>query len=164
MKAVEKRMDNVFRSIHYTKKRQLSILLDELKTAREALREWDKETTIATEIKRTTLKSYCRHGDKNHLSPAVILHYIRKRGIPLDVQAMDLTEQYGVPFTEQDFIDFMFEHPNGPSNFYKFQELKTVQEAIKEITGFNASIKFIQYLKRKLNSVPSNKSKIKTPF
>lgn len=160
-KAVNKRMDNVFKRIHYTKRRELASLLYQLQAARLAIREFDKQTILATEIRRTTLESYLRNGDKNYLSCYIILHYIRKEGTPLDVQAMDLTEQYGIEYTPQDLIDFIHEYPCGSSTYPKLQEIRTIRESIKSITGFRATKQFIQYLNSKLKV---NNNTIKTPF
>lgn len=149
-RAVQKRKDNIFKGLHYRHRRKLIDLLNDYQAAKQSLNEFDKDTIIAQELKRTTMQSFCSNGDRNCLTPSIILHYIRKTGRPLDTQAMDLTEQYGVPFTEQDFISFMISHETGIGSFHKFQEIATVKDCIKNIAKFNATPDFIKYLKLKL--------------
>lgn len=157
LKAVKTRKDNILRGLHYKRRRRLVALLDELKQATRALNEVDKETILAQEIRRTTMKSFCRHGDRNCLTPAIILHYIRKDGIPLDSQAMDLTEQYGIEITEQDFYEFILAHECGRTTFYKYQEIATIKGAIKDLTLFNPTPKFIKYLQSHLMNQATQK-------
>lgn len=164
-KAVKKRMENRLKRLHFRKREKLKELLIDYSVALKSLNDYDRDTIIAQEIRRTTLKSYCLHGDRNWLSPTVILHYIRKDGVPLDVQAQTITEQYGIPVTEQDLIDFINSHQSGTGSFYKFQEVETIKEEIKSITGFNSTPDFIKYLKVNLLQKPIFKSlKSKTPF
>lgn len=146
-KAVNKRIENRLKRLRSAKREKLKALLIEYSVALKSLNDYDRDTIIAQEIKRTTLKSYCLHGDRNWLSPTVILHYIRTNGVPLDVQAESITEQYGIPITEQDLIDFINSHQSGTGSFYKFQEVESIKGEIKAITGFNATPEFIKYLK-----------------
>ncbi len=125
-------------------------LIDQFYQAKSDLNEYDKDTIIASEIAHTTMKSFCYHGDRNQLSQGMILHYIRKNGTPLDVQAKDISEQYGVEITEEDLIDFILIHPHGRGNFYKFQEMQTIKEAIKKITTFNTTIELVKKIKVQL--------------
>lgn len=144
------RKHNVFDSLHYKRKRKLYSLLIDYKAAIDSLNEFDLDTILANEILPTTIKSFCRHGDINNLSRSILLQYIRNRGTPLDVQAMDLTEQFGIQISEEDIYQFMIAHPRGRKTFYKFQELETVKQLIKDLMKFNATPDLISFLKNKI--------------
>lgn len=150
-KAVAKRIDNRLKRIRKPGQGKLKSLLQDYHKAIQAINDFDLQTIIAQEIKHTTLKSYCLHGDKNFLSPTVILHYIRKLGKPLDVQADDLTAQYGILITTENLIDFINAHQTGRGGFFKFQELETVKHCIKKITGFNPTTDFVKVLNKRYN-------------
>ena len=149
-KAVLKRKDNRLKRIHHKTKGKLIRLLNDYRAAKQSLNDYDRETILCQEIMVTTTDSFVRHGDKNCLTPSITRYYISKHGAPLDVQAMDLTEQYGIEFTEEDFFQFMISYPGGRKSHPKYQELETVKDCIKQITKFNATPDFIKYLKNKL--------------
>lgn len=160
MKAVKSRIENKLNGLHYRRRQKLFSLLDSYSQARDLVNQIDRDTAIANGIRRTTLKSFCMFGDRNCLTASMILHYIRKEGTPLDVQAMDITEQSGFEITPDDLYEFILEHPAGASGFYKFQEMETVEAMIKDITGFNTTPAMIR--KIRIHFMP--KSSHSNPF
>lgn len=153
-KAVLSRIDNrtQFGGRKAVKLKKLLIFLDE---ARINLKEFDKQTLIFNDIRKTTIDSFCRFSDRNYITNTMILHWFRKDGTPLDVQAMNMTENYGLPVTEEDLCEFIICHENGCASFNKYAHLQFIKNEIKKITGFNCTDNLIRFLNRKFNLVQS---------
>lgn len=162
LKAVKSRIENRLKRIRKKKREELLELVAQYHTAKSNLYgSYDKLTIIAMEIRTTTLQSFLRYGDRNKLNSCIILHYIRKQGTPLDIQAMDISEQYHIPVSEDDLVEFILDHPSGRSGFHKYQELEIIKEAIKQITRFNATKDLLALIKE--NFSPAQ-AEIKVPF
>lgn len=165
-RAVQTRIKRRLKSIR--NRRNLLTLVEQFKAAKSDLfNSLDRPTIIAHEIRPTTKTSFVRAGDRNLLTNTIILHYIRKSGTPLDVQAKDISDQYFIEVTEQDLVDFIVEHPSGRTSFHKFQELFIVKESIEKIVRFTVTSKLIEdiekmYLSKTIKT--SDKDILHVPF
>jgi hypothetical protein len=148
LKAVQSRFNNRLKEITYYQRKKLLNLTTQYYEARNQINVMDKETIIASEIRHTTSKSFYRFGDRNQVTPGIILHYFRTNGVPLDIQSKNLTESFGIDINVQDLADFIISYPNGTSHFHKFVEMKTVETAIKEITTFNTTKKLVDRIRK----------------
>lgn len=113
----------------------------------------DIQTILYHELKPTTLESFCRNGDRNYLTAPIKRNWIKSDGIPLDVHAMYISEQYNRKITEQDCIDFMIDYPYGSETFEQAMCVQRLRDEIKSFVRFVATHKFIEKLYDKLNPV-----------
>jgi hypothetical protein len=152
-KAVSTRLDNQLNRLTPGKCEELKLLVAEYYSLKHSIDFMlDISTIIFHECRKTTLRSFSRHGDANYLSNEIKRNYIGDDGIPLDIQAMFASNEYGIHITELDFIDFMVSNPFGKHSFYKNEVVETVKAQIKEYTGFYATHKVIEAIDNKLNN------------
>jgi hypothetical protein len=125
-------------------------LLQLSETIREREYNWenqiDEESLICKYIGATTWESFTRFGDRKRASDSLILHWIRKDGEPLDVQAMWLSNDIGKEITPSQFAEFMTDHDGGCAFYPYHAETRELKNIFKEITGFNWTYKIHNYL------------------
>lgn len=73
-----------------------------------------REWIIAQNLCRFPPKSFYRFGDRNTINKIVRANYMNSKGIPIDVQAMDMTESYGYDIEPADIVDFVNEYLRNP--------------------------------------------------
>jgi hypothetical protein len=100
------------------------------------------EGIIAQHIRPTPKKSFCRFGDRNHMSGSIKKNYIHEDGTPLDTQAQNLSLQFdrshgGREFSPQDLVDFILSYPKGPKSYVSEHEqmLSELSDHYYEVTG-----------------------------
>lgn len=83
-----------------------------------------KEQIIADHLSRFPTASFNRYGDPNFMSDTNIarMMYLSKKGIPIDVQAQDMSyvinpDGDGTDITPQDIVDFVNRFPRGKKQF-----------------------------------------------
>lgn len=123
-----------------------------------------KERAIANNIGHVKRSSYIEHGDKNNITMSLAKEYLRKDGTPLDLIAMQATEEaYGhydadnPGITEQDVIDFMHRHPS-KERFWK-QKSETFEKArnrFRDLTGLEPDAKTIKLASDEYHSREKN--------
>jgi hypothetical protein len=72
------------------------------------------EWLIAQSLRRFPKGSWYRWYDKHGFSPIVRANYFKPTGIPLDVQAEDMSEEYGMSIEIQDIVDFVLKYKRNP--------------------------------------------------
>lgn len=115
------------------------------------------EGILAREINKTPLTSFERYGDKNKLTKSIRVRYLSDDGMPLDVQAFWLTENYNKEVTPSEIADFMMQYENGVQDYETFANIEACKQEWKQYTGFNYDSLFIKYymkLKANENYVP----------
>lgn len=149
-KAVERTLDNRLKKLSAKRTAELKKAIRKYYEAKTALDyDLDSQTIMYHELRPTTLQSFLRWSDKNHLTPSIKRNYIRDNGIPLDVQQEQIGWDYGDKTTIQDFVDFILDHPFGSETFDKAVKVQEIREHIKSFTGFVATHKFIDKLNLK---------------
>jgi hypothetical protein len=108
--------------------------------------ECDPESLVCKYLSPTTWESFCRFGDRNRATEAMILRWIRKDGEPLDVQAIWLSHDSGKEFRPESFAEFMMENDLGCNYFPYHKQTNELKAVFKELTGFNWSYKLHNYL------------------
>lgn len=103
-----------------------------------------REGIIAREIGKTTWQSFCRFGDRRSTSSIMKLVWIDNKEVPLDIQAMYLSEQYGMDFSPEEFSDFMLRYDHGLATFPILADLANLKNTFKYLTGFHWNLKFVQ--------------------
>lgn len=91
---------------------------------------------IASQLVSTTEASLRRWGDKNHLTPQLLRRYCEPGGMPLDVQAMNLSETAGVEIPVEEFWQFILAHPRGQQTYQPQTYGHRLAEAFQACAGF----------------------------
>ena len=99
---------------------------------------------IAREVNKTSWKSFCRYGDRNNATKGMILSWIANDTIPLDVQALFMSESYGIEFLPEELAEFMANHDRGKSQFEPYAELESLKKSFHYLTGFRWNLKFVK--------------------
>jgi hypothetical protein len=124
--------------------------LGELEEFKE--RTGDKLDVIYEAFSYTTLESFTRYGDRNQLTNGMILQYIRKDAMALDVQAMYMSAE-GIEITPEDLVQFMCEHPRGKNEYAPAKKLSDFCNWFKECFGFNIDRNFARAYTKQLQPV-----------
>lgn len=73
-----------------------------------------KESCICEHLVRFPAKSFRRWGDFNAINRIVRANYMSHLGVPIDVQAMDITEATGVTIEPDDIVEFVYKYLRKP--------------------------------------------------
>lgn len=98
--------------------------------------DFSRECIIAREVNVTTWTSFCRFGDRNCSSRLLKRNWIRDKAEALDVQAMYITESYGLEINPEELAQFMIEHDRGKEQYQKYAEVEQLKQLFKQLTGF----------------------------
>lgn len=118
------------------------------------------EGIIAEEIRPTSEESFCRWGDRNHLTKDIKKQYLSKNDyLTLDIQIMIINEEYNKDITENDLIEFICKYPKG-SHTYKNEiqvQKEEIMQQFESITKFKLTENFIKtYLLKTQNIIESS--------
>ncbi len=105
--------------------------------------DYQLDSYIAKNIGKTNWKSFCRWGDRNKATNALILFWIKKDGISLDEQAMFMSEEYGHEILPDQLANFMAEHDRGLNTFEPLAKVAELKKTFKDIVGFNYDFRWI---------------------
>lgn len=96
---------------------------------------------ISREIYETTIESFKRNCDPNHLTDSIIKSYINENGTALDVQAQMMEETHNMGIEVSDLVDFMLEYPDGPKTYQTpfLKRRKEINETMYELVGFKVT-------------------------
>ena len=115
--------------------------------------EWDNDVStdaiIAREIGKTSLASFLRYNDRNNLTRSLVLQYISiDKAMPLDIQAMWMSENYSCDIDPGDIAAFMVRYDRGVNDYPGLRLWQEKKEEFKDLTGFNFPKDFcLEYLK-----------------
>lgn len=96
-------------------------------------------------LRPTTKESFERWGDKNHLL-SVSPSWFSKDGLPLDVQAMQLTEGYGKDINENDIISYLITYRKGKYKSFYSQLAEKYEEKFEQLFSFKLSRSYAEHL------------------
>ena len=118
------------------------------------------EGIIAEEIRPTSEESFCKWGDRNHLTRDIKKQYFSKNDfLTLDIQIMIINEEYNKDITENDLIEFICKYPKG-SHTYKNEiqvQKEEIMQQFESITKFKLTENFIKtYLLKTQNIIESS--------
>lgn len=114
-----------------------------LKAKRENYEDLTVEGIIAVNIGKFPLQSFRRFGDINCLTDEIRENYLSDTGLPIDVQAQQMTEMYCREITPQDIVEFVFLYPK---RNYKESFLQKIEDAFHACTSFNIRSYYAEYL------------------
>jgi 2-hydroxy-3-keto-5-methylthiopentenyl-1-phosphate phosphatase len=106
--------------------------------------DFSKTGIIAREINTTTWASFCRFGDRKNATKALILFWIRNDGIPLDVQAASMSEQFFTDVSPEELADFITQYDHGKTLYEDFKELGDLKKLFRKLTGLSYHSKIFQ--------------------
>ena len=101
---------------------------------------------IAFNLSKTTIESFNRWGDRNHINKDIKRNYISQEGIPIDSQAEEMTNQFNILICESDIVDFITCHPKGREEYKKFVICNELSDKFKELVGFTLTLTFAREL------------------
>jgi hypothetical protein len=93
----------------------------------------------------TTKESFQRWSDKNLLNQVSGTWFLKK-GTPLDVQAQEMSENFGREITEQDIVDYLTTYKKGKYKSYNQLRMERYEERMEQLIGFKVSEKYAQHL------------------
>ncbi len=107
--------------------------------------DFSDEGIICSEIGKTTWQSFCRYGDRNKATPALILTWIDNRctHAAIDCQAMYMTNLIDREITTEAVAGFMIEYDHGLNSYPPCRKVIDLKIIFKELTGFNYNKKFV---------------------
>lgn len=105
---------------------------------------FSKDGIIAREISKTTWQSFCRFGDRKSASGALRLIWISNdnKGMPLDTQAIFISDNYSMDISADDLAIFIMEYDHGKSYFPAYQNLENLKKSFKNLVSFKWNHKF----------------------
>lgn len=149
-KAFAKRIHSLFSGLSVPDHTNIKELIQQIHTREfEWENQMDRDSLICRYISQTTWKSFTSFGDRNHASPAFMLHWIRTNGEPLDTQALTMATDTGMDVNPDDFAAFMQDNPFGPNSFPYHQHTNELRKLFKQIAGINYSPIIAKILKPK---------------
>jgi len=111
---------------------------------------------IAEELQPTSEESFCRWGDRNHLTSQLKKNYFSKNDYwTLDVQATRMSEDYAKEITENDLVEFICTYPKG-KNTYKNEiqlQKEDLMQQFEALTNFSLTEKFVKKYLADLTSI-----------
>lgn len=118
------------------------------------------DSFIAEWLHKTDEDSFCRFGDRNHLTKEIRRNYIKKDGIPLDIQAQEMSEVSGREITAEDLYQFIISNPKGQTTYRNEAGIRAdeIKALFKEKTGITLTpdlVKAYQKVVQKLLTKPS---------
>jgi hypothetical protein len=97
-----------------------------------------KTQVISENIQQIPKESFYRFGDRNNTEGAqqIRTNYLSKEGTPLDVQAKNISEQFGIEVSPEDLAQFVTNFPGGAKTA-KAQDpaISKLEERFKTLTG-----------------------------
>lgn len=90
-------------------------------------------------------KSFLRFGDKNWL-PDVSPGWFKADGIPIDVQAMELSEGFGHEISPDDIVTFVTTFRKGAYRPAHEQMIRAYEDTWYELCGFRLTEKYAEHL------------------
>lgn len=99
-----------------------------------------KDQIIKDSLRKLPYSGIQRFGDTNKIKGAaqIKFNYVNNNGTPLDVQAMNMSENSGVEITPQDLIDFIERYPNGTQSAKADNSLKKgLSDKFFNLTGIS---------------------------
>lgn len=114
-----------------------------LNAKRAQYKDLTTEGIIADNIGKFPLQSFRRFGDINCLTDEIRENYLSDTGLPIDVQAQQMTETYYREISPQDIVEFVFLYPK---RNYKESFLAQVEKAFHACTSFNIRGYYAEYL------------------
>lgn len=105
-----------------------------------------REGIIAREIGKTPWKSFCRFGSRRNATGALRLIWIDNKAIPLDAQAMYISDHYCMEILPDELAEFMMSYDRGKAGFERYRELDELEKAFKNLVGFKWNIKFARQI------------------
>lgn len=106
--------------------------------------DFSRDGIIAREVDKTTWESFCRFGDRNSASKALILTWIDNKSMPLDSQAASIFEQYNLDIHPSELAEFIINHDHGKQSFELYQKLAGLKKQFRYLTGFNWDCKWVK--------------------
>jgi hypothetical protein len=138
----------------------LSLIQDYIIAETEARETETIDSFIAEWLHKTDEESFCRFGDRNHLTKDIRRNYIKKDGIPLDIQAQEMTEISLREISPEDLYQFIISNPKGQKSYRNEAGLRAdeIKALFKEKTGVTLTpdlVKAYQKVVEKLIAKPS---------
>lgn len=90
-------------------------------------------------------KSFLRFGDKNWLSD-VSPSWFKADGLPIDVQAMELSEGFGREISPDDIITFVTTYRKGAYRPAHEQMIRAYEDTWSDLCGFRLTEKYAEHL------------------
>jgi len=108
-----------------------------------------KESHIAGQLRSFPEASFRRFGDINQVEPKKFFKlYADEKGMPIDVQAMEMSEISGMEITPQDIADFAIAHPKGAHTYKAVSWADRLAERYYFLTGNKLTYEFAKQLSR----------------
>jgi hypothetical protein len=131
---------------------------EQLSTFKRLVAEIENEVSLEKNIRdfltKTTQESFVRFFDKNELTKEIQKNYLSKEGTPLDIQAIEISDNGGIKVEIDDILDFMKKYPKRNFETENEIELEIFLENFKNETGVNLTSKFVKiYYSTLLNSL-----------
>lgn len=102
-----------------------------------------KEQVIKESLRRSPIESIYRFGDRNSVPKIAVLNYTSKKGLSLDVQAMEMANSSGLDITPQDLVDFIGKYPKGKRTATTTNPIKPqLEDKFKSLTGLELTPEF----------------------
>lgn len=105
----------------------------------------DKYDFIQANLSVFPKASFERWSDKNRISE-VSPSWFNKNGIPLDVQAENLTEVYMTEISINDLVDFVLSYKKNKYVNPKVELIKAYWNKLEQICGFTMTDKYVEHL------------------
>lgn len=104
-----------------------------------------KSFIICEGLGKFSKRSFCRFSDKNNIS-SVSRAWWNESGLPLDVQAEIISEQYGREITTEDLVEHVMEFAPGKCKEPFQQEINLIKNDFKKYYDFDLTIGYARFL------------------
>ena len=106
-----------------------------------------KENHIADLLRAFPEASFRRFGDINQVEPKKFFKvYADDKGMPIDVQAIEISEISGLDITPQDIADFATEFPKGAHTYKPLSWADRLSERYYQLTGMKLTYDFARQI------------------
>lgn len=120
-----------------------------------------KDQIIKDDLRDFPVDDYYRYGDRNTLSNAMKVNYIKPKGINIDLQAEEMSNTYGTTITPEDIIDFVKKYPGGTRAAKAINQDKiALSNKFKNLTGLDLDEEFATEIKQHFD----RREKVKKPI